>query len=177
MDSVLMWFLVFIMLLAVQVKSVPVQSNKSGPKSRTFSGQIQNQIPEVTKIESENMERQRDAYVYNRVQFTLPSSSDTESVLSQTNTHTKSPRRHRRSSIFSRSIVVQEIRRNSHLTDCTEWENRHYCHNGGKCAYIPKLELKTCRCPMSYTGSRCEIFDLQFFMSQMTAFNPFMFTG
>ncbi|XP_062572376.1 pro-neuregulin-2, membrane-bound isoform-like [Saccostrea cucullata] len=176
MDSVLMWLLVFTMLLAVQVKSVPVQNNKSGPKTRTFSGQIQNQMSQVTKIESENMEKPRDAYVYNRVQLTLPS-SDKNSVLSQTDTLTKSSRRHRRSSIFSRSIVVQEIHRNSHLTDCTEWENRSYCHNGGKCAYIPKLDLKTCRCPMSYTGSRCEIFDLQFFMSQMTAFNPFMFSG
>lgn len=149
-----MCFIVFLMLLAVQVSTVPVRGSAFGHKTmrHSFNGQtpvVRTKIPGASATVSKNMgyfrEQQRDPYVYNHVQFTLPSSSEKNSDQTHSNVRTKSLRRIRRSFFpLKAPVVIQEIR-NSHLTNCNEWEDRHYCHNDGKCAYIPQLDLKTCR--------------------------------
>ena len=153
MAPVLMCFFVLLMCLAVQVHSIPVHGSWFEPSRRPYSknGQIppQNKKAEMTELLSENLENirelPRDAYVHNRVQFTLEPESGKGPL---TNSRTKSPRRLKRSvyDLFKAPAVDQEIT-NIHLTKCTDFEEIHYCHNGGKCAYIPQLELKTCRYP------------------------------
>jgi hypothetical protein len=149
-----MCFIVFLMFLAVQVSTVPVRGSAFGHKVRrnSYNGQtsvVQTKISGTSATVSKDMgnfrEQLRDPFVYNHVQLTLPSSTDKNSDETHSNLRTNSPRRIRRSFFpLKAPVVIQEIR-NNHLTNCNEWEDRHYCHNDGKCAYIPQLDLKTCR--------------------------------
>lgn len=172
MDSVLMCFIVLLMCLAVEVYSVPLHGARFESKTRPYSDngltRTQNKKSEMTKIVSKHFvdarKLQSDAYVYNRAQLTL----NHNRLLSDS--RTKRPRRMRRSFFDETTIVVQEGRKNP-LTKCDPFAERHYCHNNGKCSYIPSLDLKTCRCPMNFTGSRCEMMDIQYLMSQLTPYN------
>lgn len=167
MDSVLMCFIVLLMCLAVEVYSIPLHGAGFKPNTRPYinNGLIrpQNKKSEMANSVSEHLvdarDVQSDAYVYNRAQPTL----NHNRLLSDS--RTKRPKRIRRS-----FIIVQEGKKNP-LTRCDPFAERHYCHNNGICGYIPSLDLKTCRCPMNYTGSRCEIMDIQYLMSQLTPYN------
>lgn len=174
MDSVLMCFIVLLMCLAVEVYSIPLHGAGFEPHTRPYRNnglnRPQNKKSEMANIVSEHLvdarDVQSDAYVYNRAQSTL-----NHRLLSDS--RTKRLKRIRRS-LFDTTIIVHEGKKNP-LTRCDPHAERHYCHNNGVCSYIPSLELKTCRCPMKYTGPRCGIWDIQYLISEMTPYNFFMY--
>ncbi|XP_046575611.1 uncharacterized protein LOC124283664 [Haliotis rubra] len=60
----------------------------------------------------------------------------------------------------------------THVVPCV-YADRYYCLNGGTCVFVGALDLKTCRCPMGYTGLRCEMIDQEYILSLLT--NSIMF--
>nr|AKP92778.1 EGF-like protein [Pinctada fucata] len=72
--------------------------------------------------------------------------------------------------------VVDSNFDNTHVTPC-DWEHRNYCHHGGICVFVDALDIRTCRCPIAYTGPRCERLDLGYMMRSMMNGNalPFPF--
>lgn len=53
---------------------------------------------------------------------------------------------------------------NAHVMPCS-YDMRNYCLNNGVCAVVVALDIITCRCPVQYTGKRCEIIDSDFFLA------------
>ncbi|XP_059174182.1 uncharacterized protein LOC131954481 [Physella acuta] len=54
-----------------------------------------------------------------------------------------------------------------HVSPC-ELKDRHFCMHGGTCVFVAALDIKTCRCPLGYTGVRCAIIDQEYILSLLT---------
>uniref|UniRef100_A0A0B7A7A2 EGF-like domain-containing protein n=1 Tax=Arion vulgaris TaxID=1028688 RepID=A0A0B7A7A2_9EUPU len=54
-----------------------------------------------------------------------------------------------------------------HVMPC-QHKDRFYCMNGGTCVFVGALDIKTCRCPIGYTGVRCEMIDQEYILSLLT---------
>ncbi|BFZ07066.1 hypothetical protein BsWGS_10105 [Bradybaena similaris] len=54
-----------------------------------------------------------------------------------------------------------------HVMPC-EHKDRFYCMSGGTCVFVGALDIKTCRCPIGYTGVRCELIDQEYILSLLT---------
>ncbi|XP_005095174.1 uncharacterized protein LOC101860157 isoform X2 [Aplysia californica] len=112
----------------------------------------------------------------NTVRSTLPAKSTPGSQLSNAPTpttaagapserssggHIDSTRRQKlktRPSNRKSSVSYNELQhrlRNTHIKiiHCRE---KRYCHNGGRCRYIPKQKFKFCQCRAGFVGKRCE---------------------
>ncbi|VDI82927.1 Hypothetical predicted protein [Mytilus galloprovincialis] len=53
---------------------------------------------------------------------------------------------------------------NAHVMPCS-YQLRHYCLNNGVCAVVRALDIITCRCPVQYTGKRCEMIDTDYLLA------------
>uniref|UniRef100_A0A2C9LLL8 EGF-like domain-containing protein n=1 Tax=Biomphalaria glabrata TaxID=6526 RepID=A0A2C9LLL8_BIOGL len=51
-----------------------------------------------------------------------------------------------------------------HVMPC-EYKDRFYCMNSGTCVFVGALKIKTCRCPIGYTGHRCMMIDQEYLFS------------
>ncbi|XP_071488032.1 uncharacterized protein [Diadema antillarum] len=45
----------------------------------------------------------------------------------------------------------------SHLEECPETHNLHYCLNGGTCQWVSGIQKPSCLCPQGHEGERCEL--------------------
>lgn len=53
---------------------------------------------------------------------------------------------------------------NAHVMPCS-YDKRNYCLHNGVCAVVRALDIITCRCPVQYTGKRCEFIDSEYLLS------------
>ncbi|RUS89089.1 hypothetical protein EGW08_003152 [Elysia chlorotica] len=65
--------------------------------------------------------------------------------------------------------TLQELYKISfnHVRPCYR-RDRYYCMNGGNCVFVIALDIKTCRCPIGYTGVRCEFIDQEYILSLLS---------
>ncbi|XP_064630533.1 pro-neuregulin-1, membrane-bound isoform-like isoform X6 [Lineus longissimus] len=56
-------------------------------------------------------------------------------------------------------VEASQIAPTGHYYPC---EKQTYCLNGGTCVYLPAFKAQFCRCPLQFSGDRCQDFDLRF---------------
>lgn len=62
---------------------------------------------------------------------------------------------------------TSEVVFGAHTSPC-DYEDRHYCLNGGTCIFLGALEMKTCRCKIGYTGLRCQMINQEFLLALLS---------
>ncbi|XP_005090820.1 uncharacterized protein LOC101848794 [Aplysia californica] len=98
-------------------------------------------------------------------------SSILDSSIYLSRTKRRSPRRRSRHPAF-KARFLQHMRRQlainyGHVTPC-EYKDRFYCMNGGTCVIIGTLDIKTCRCPIGFTNTRCQEIDQEYILSLLS---------
>uniref|UniRef100_A0A0B7BBJ4 EGF-like domain-containing protein n=1 Tax=Arion vulgaris TaxID=1028688 RepID=A0A0B7BBJ4_9EUPU len=86
---------------------------------------------------------------------------DSDDYLSRTRRNAASKKKHKGRRVMHVSITY------GHVMPC-EHKDRFYCMNGGTCVYVGALDIRTCRCPIGYTGVRCELIDQEYILSLLT---------
>lgn len=73
--------------------------------------------------------------------------------------------RMRRFRMRMRTYIRRQLAINyGHVSPCG-YHDRYYCMNGGTCVIIGDLDIKTCRCPIGFTNTRCQQIDQEYILS------------